>query len=107
TTWTSDARSNSMVDAISGVLSSTLPAAPIAGAPDALHAPGPRPARSDDPFGPAVIIGSSVQAPSLVIYDAEGRLTTALPAHPADGVTPPAHIDVDHPDTPYSLIYTG
>jgi hypothetical protein len=79
--------------------------APIAGAPDPLHSLAPRPARSEDPFGPAVVMGPAVRSPALVLYDAQGRLTAALPAYPATDVMPPARIDVSRPDAPRSLVY--
>jgi hypothetical protein len=84
---------------------SSTPRAPIAREPDLLDAPAPRPARSDDPFGPAVVIAPSAPQPALVVYDAQGRLTTSVPEQ--TGVLPPARIDVSHPDAPRnSLIYT-
>jgi hypothetical protein len=96
-----------MVDPVHVALSSAPLVAPIVRAPDHLVSPAPRPSSSDDPFGPAVVIGPSAPSPDLVIYDARGRLTTSVPAHPANSVLPPARIDVSHPDAPHSLIYTS
>jgi hypothetical protein len=97
---------HSMVDPVHVALASAPLVAPIVRTPDELPLPPPLPTSSDDPFGPAVIIGPSVQSPDFVIYDAQGRLTTSVPAHPGNDLLPPARIDVSHPDAPRSLIYT-
>lgn len=83
-------------------LSSTAFIAPLAGAADPLHEPAPSPTPAEDPFGPAVVISTAEQRPALVIYDAQGRLTTAVP--PDSGTLPPTRIDADAPP---SLVYTS
>ena len=88
--------------------SSTPVAVPPVVAPLAGPAlPAPRPANTDDPFGPAVVIGPSSPPPAIVLYDASGRLTTSVPVGTDSQVMPPARIDVANPATRDSLIYTG
>jgi hypothetical protein len=78
------------------------PAAPIPDPADLLDRPRP----VDDPFGPAVVLEPAApQYPALVVYDAQGRLTTPVP--PNSGVLPPHHIDLRDPDARPSLVYTS
>jgi hypothetical protein len=67
--------------------------------------PPPQPADTEDPFGPAVVIGPSAQPPAIVLYDASGRLTTTVPADAQP--LPPSRIDVGDPATRDSLLYTS
>lgn len=84
------------------LLSSAAFIAPLVGTADPVHDPEPPPARAEDPFGPSVVVSTAAQRPALVIYDAQGRLTTPVP--PDSGTLPPTRIDADAPP---SLVYTG
>jgi hypothetical protein len=65
----------------------------------------PAPTPSNDPFGPAVVIGPSAPPPQFVVYDSQGRLTTSIPPQPTDPTLPPAQIATDPGPLPPSLLY--
>ena len=97
-----------MVDVTSVTNASVLVSPPVTGAPGVLDAPRAQSAPDDgDRFGPAVVIGPSIQPPAIVLYDSQGRLTTAVPSDATAAVMPPARIDVDQPGASHSLVYAG
>jgi hypothetical protein len=60
---------------------------------------------SDDPFGPAVVIGPSARPQQFVVYDSQGRLRASIPPSDANPPPPPAQLAVGDPAVPPSLIY--
>ncbi|MBV8166832.1 MAG: hypothetical protein JO021_08565 [Alphaproteobacteria bacterium] len=95
-----------MVD-VTAVAISNLRAPPPVGAADPLDAPRAQPTPDADRFGPAVVIGPSMQPPALVLYDSQGRLTASVPSDTAAAVMPPARIDVGPSEAAASLVYAG